>query len=201
MINALNSGADVFMADFEDSLSPTWANVVAGAGEPGGRRPPRPRVHEPRGEGLPAERRDRDASRAAARAGTCRRTTSRSTAQPISASLFDFGLYFFHNAPRAAVARHGSVLLPAEDGEPPRGAAVERRLPLRAGARSESRGAPSARRCLIETLPGGVRDGGDPLRAARARERPERRAAGTTSSPRSRRCGGGGTSSCPTGSS
>ncbi len=30
MINALNSGADVFMADFEDALSPTWANVVAG---------------------------------------------------------------------------------------------------------------------------------------------------------------------------
>src|SRR4051812_24673016 len=30
MINALNSGADVFMADFEDSLSPTWENVVNG---------------------------------------------------------------------------------------------------------------------------------------------------------------------------
>src|SRR5215813_3517103 len=30
MINALNSGADVFMADFEDSLSPTWDNVVTG---------------------------------------------------------------------------------------------------------------------------------------------------------------------------
>src|SRR6202158_6214012 len=30
MINALNSGASVFMADFEDSLSPTWANVVQG---------------------------------------------------------------------------------------------------------------------------------------------------------------------------
>src|SRR5450759_5638003 len=30
MINALNSGADVFMADFEDSLSPTWENIVVG---------------------------------------------------------------------------------------------------------------------------------------------------------------------------
>ena len=30
IINALNSGADVFMADFEDSTSPTWANLVAG---------------------------------------------------------------------------------------------------------------------------------------------------------------------------
>ena len=30
MINALNSGADVFMADLEDSSAPTWANVLSG---------------------------------------------------------------------------------------------------------------------------------------------------------------------------
>src|SRR3989338_6364600 len=30
MINALNSGANVFMADLEDSLSPTWRNVIEG---------------------------------------------------------------------------------------------------------------------------------------------------------------------------
>src|SRR5438105_3483363 len=30
MINALNSGADVFLADFEDALSPTWKNVIDG---------------------------------------------------------------------------------------------------------------------------------------------------------------------------
>src|SRR2546425_5470967 len=30
MINALNSGARVFMADFEDSLAPTWRNVIEG---------------------------------------------------------------------------------------------------------------------------------------------------------------------------
>ena len=30
IINALNSGADVFMADFEDSTTPTWQNLVAG---------------------------------------------------------------------------------------------------------------------------------------------------------------------------
>jgi len=28
MINALNSGASAFMADFEDSVSPTWTTVV-----------------------------------------------------------------------------------------------------------------------------------------------------------------------------
>src|SRR5437763_2575349 len=32
IINALNSGANVFMADFEDATSPTWANVVEGQG-------------------------------------------------------------------------------------------------------------------------------------------------------------------------
>ena len=30
IINALNSGAQVFMADFEDATSPTWANIVGG---------------------------------------------------------------------------------------------------------------------------------------------------------------------------
>jgi malate synthase len=30
VINALNSGAKVFMADFEDSLSPTWKNIMDG---------------------------------------------------------------------------------------------------------------------------------------------------------------------------
>ena len=30
MINALNSGARVFMCDFEDAFSPTWTNVVEG---------------------------------------------------------------------------------------------------------------------------------------------------------------------------
>ncbi|HKQ31382.1 MAG TPA: malate synthase A, partial [Burkholderiales bacterium] len=30
VINALNSGASVFMADFEDSLTPTWSNLIQG---------------------------------------------------------------------------------------------------------------------------------------------------------------------------
>ena len=30
IINALNSGADVFMADFEDSTTPTWNNIING---------------------------------------------------------------------------------------------------------------------------------------------------------------------------
>ena len=30
VVNALNAGADVFMADFEDALSPTWPNILGG---------------------------------------------------------------------------------------------------------------------------------------------------------------------------
>jgi len=30
VVNALNAGADVFMADFEDAMSPTWGNVIGG---------------------------------------------------------------------------------------------------------------------------------------------------------------------------
>jgi malate synthase len=30
VINALNSGANVFMADFEDASTPTWANMIEG---------------------------------------------------------------------------------------------------------------------------------------------------------------------------
>jgi malate synthase len=97
IINALNSGADVFMADFEDSLSPTWENVVSGqdnligavrrtlafAAEGGKAYSLNPSVAtlvvRPRGWHLT----EKHASLSGA---------------PLSASLFDFGLYFFHNA-------------------------------------------------------------------------------------------------------
>jgi malate synthase len=103
IINALNCGADVFMADLEDSLSPTWENVVRGQASligaaagtlefvaPDGRSYRLNREHatlvvRPRGWHLD-EKHARQAGRA------------------VSASLFDFGLYFFHNA-RELVAR------------------------------------------------------------------------------------------------
>ena len=97
MINALNSGARVFMADFEDSASPTWANMVGGQvnlidavrrtiefDAPDGREY---RLNEvtatllvrPRGWHLLEKHVLIDGA-------------------PMSGSLFDFGLYFFHNA-------------------------------------------------------------------------------------------------------
>jgi malate synthase len=96
MINALNSGARVFMADFEDANSPTWQNVVEGQRNvrDAVRRTieletPQKRyalndetatlVLRPRGWHLPERHVLVDG-------------------EPISASLFDFGLAVFHNA-------------------------------------------------------------------------------------------------------
>ncbi len=97
MINALNSGAKVFMADFEDALSPTWENVVQGQmncsdairrtiffDNPDGRRyalndEVATLVVRPRGWHLVEKNVQVDD-------------------EPISASLFDFGLYMYRNA-------------------------------------------------------------------------------------------------------
>ena len=69
----------------------------------------------------------------------------------MSASLFDFGLYFFHNAARAARARQRPVLLSAQAREPSRGPALERRLHPRPGALGIPRGTIKAT-VLIETI-------------------------------------------------
>ena len=97
IINALNSGASVFMADFEDSNSPTWSNTVQGqlnlrdyiAGtisytSPEGKR------YEPAAKTAVLMVRPRGWHLLEKHA-TC-------GGQPVSGSLFDFGLYFFHNA-------------------------------------------------------------------------------------------------------
>ena len=99
MINALNSGAQVFMADLEDALSPTWENVVQGqvnlrdasSGEmtfeqaDGKRYALNDRIAtlvvRPRGWHLVEKHVLVDGA-------------------PISASLFDFGMTFFHTARR-----------------------------------------------------------------------------------------------------
>jgi len=96
MINALNSGARVFMADFEDANSPTWENVVRGQANV--RDAVRREITldtaeksyrlndetatliiRPRGWHLPERHHTVDG-------------------EPVSGSLFDFGLVMFHNA-------------------------------------------------------------------------------------------------------
>jgi malate synthase len=97
IINALNSGANVYMADFEDANSPTWSNNVEGqlnlkdrwAGTLAFRDPasgkdyaigrnPAVLIVRPRGWHLDEVHVEIDG-------------------QPIAGALFDFGLYYFHN--------------------------------------------------------------------------------------------------------
>ena len=97
IINALNSGAKVFMADFEDSNTPTWANEIEGqvnlmdavrrsitfsdpASAKNYKLNERTAVIFVRPRGWHLEERHILVD-----------------GQPMSGSLFDFGLYFFHN--------------------------------------------------------------------------------------------------------
>ena len=97
VINALNSGARCFMADLEDANAPTWSNMVEGQINvadairgtiemtgPDGREyrladETATLLVRPRGWHLPERHVLVDG-------------------QPVSASLFDFGIAFFHNA-------------------------------------------------------------------------------------------------------
>jgi malate synthase len=105
MINALNSGASVFMADFEDSLSPTWTNVVDGQANL--MDAIRREIDYQSPEGKEYRLNDRTATLLVRPRGWHlleRHATVNDI--PVSASLFDFGLYFFHNA--AELLKRGS---------------------------------------------------------------------------------------------
>jgi malate synthase len=106
VINALNSGASTFMADFEDSLTPTWDNVIQGqinlrqaVDRTIGFKSPEGKCYQlnektatlivrPRGWHLLEEHMLVDGD-------------------PVSASLFDFGLFFFHNAEKLVAKGSG----------------------------------------------------------------------------------------------
>jgi len=97
MINALNSGASCFMADFEDALAPTWENVVAGQGNLMDAVRRTLSFESPEGKSYVLN--DTIATLLVRPRGwhlVERRVTV--DGHPVSASLFDFGLYFFHNA-------------------------------------------------------------------------------------------------------
>jgi malate synthase len=97
MINALNSGASVFMADFEDALSPTWANVVEGQANliDAVRR----QLSFTSPEGKEYRLAERTATLVVRPRGWhLEERHVLVDGRPMSASLFDFGLAFFHNA-------------------------------------------------------------------------------------------------------
>jgi malate synthase len=97
MINALNSGAKVFMADFEDALSPPWTNVVAG--QVNCAAAVRRELEFVSPEGKRYRLQDRLATLVVRPRGWhLSEKHLRFEGKPISASLFDFGLYFYRNA-------------------------------------------------------------------------------------------------------
>jgi malate synthase len=105
VINALNSGANVFMADFEDSNAPTWANVVEGQINLRDAVNRSIRLVSP--EGKKYELAERTATlMIRPRGWHLVEKHCLVDSQPISASLFDFGLFFFHNA--AELLKHGT---------------------------------------------------------------------------------------------
>ncbi len=105
MINALNSGASVFMADFEDALSPTWENVVDGQANLMDAVRRELAYESP--EGKSYQLHERVATLVVRPRGWhLVEKHFLVDGEPVSASLFDFGLYFFHNA--AALLARGS---------------------------------------------------------------------------------------------
>jgi malate synthase len=99
VINALNSGARVFMADFEDSLSPTWRNVVEGQVNLVDAIERTIEFESPDGS---AYRLEEDVATLLVRPRGWHLPEKHVLVdgEPVSGSLFDFGLYFFHNARR-----------------------------------------------------------------------------------------------------
>jgi malate synthase len=97
IINALNSGASVFMADFEDANSPTWSNNLDG--QYNLRDYTRGQLSYTSPDGKQYKLNDKVATLLVRPRGW--HLVEKHVlvkGRPISASLFDFGLYFFHNA-------------------------------------------------------------------------------------------------------
>ena len=96
IINALNSGAKVFMADFEDANTPTWQNMIEGQANLV-EAVRRTLVHE---EGRKSYELGPDLATLFVRPRGWHLTESHVSVnnEPMSASLFDAGLYLLHNA-------------------------------------------------------------------------------------------------------
>lgn len=96
IVNALNSSADVFMVDFEDALSPTWQNLLQGQDA---LRFAVRRKLELNSNGKVYKLKEKLATLIVRPRGLhLDEPQVQINGLPISGSLFDFGLYFFHNA-------------------------------------------------------------------------------------------------------
>src|SRR5262245_10957415 len=108
VINALNSGADVYMADFEDATSPTWSNLIQGQANLQAAIRRRLTFDDPQ-----TGKAHRPAERTATlmvrpRGLHLPESHVLLNGRPIPGALLDFGLHAFHNA--AELQRRGTGL-------------------------------------------------------------------------------------------
>ena len=97
IINALNSGAKVFMADFEDANSPTWDNTIQG--QLNLRDAIEGTISFSSPEGKEYQLNEKTATlMVRPRGWHLLEKHILLDGEPVSAGLVDFGLYFFHNA-------------------------------------------------------------------------------------------------------
>ena len=116
VINALNSGASTFMADFEDSLTPSWDNVVRG--QINLRQAIDRTIGFKSPEGKTYQLNEKTATLIVRPRGWhLLERHMLVDGEPVCASLFDFGLYFFHNAEKLVANGSGPYFyLPKIEG-------------------------------------------------------------------------------------
>ncbi|MBM3617019.1 MAG: malate synthase A [Alphaproteobacteria bacterium] len=107
VINALNSGAKVFMADFEDSLAPTWEGVIEGQFSMRGAINRNLKFSAPNGKEYKLN--DSGLATLIVRPRGWHLNEKHITVdgKQVPGGLVDFGLYFFHNAKNALAAGTG----------------------------------------------------------------------------------------------
>src|SRR3990167_3167521 len=104
IINALNCGAKVFMADFEDATAPTWTNVVEGQVNLKDRWQGALTYVDPKSGKAYAMGSKPAVLKVRPRGWHLMERHMEVDGQPVAGGLFDFGLYVFHNA-KAAIAQ------------------------------------------------------------------------------------------------
>jgi malate synthase len=103
LINGLNAGASVYMADLEDSMTPTWHNVVDA--QINLRDAVSRTIRHVNPDGKTYQLNEKTSVLFVRPRGWHMAEKHMTVdGKPVSASLFDFGLYFFHNA-KALLAR------------------------------------------------------------------------------------------------
>ncbi|MEL1224390.1 MAG: malate synthase A [Candidatus Neomarinimicrobiota bacterium] len=98
IINAMNSGADVFMADFEDSTSPTWENIINGHNnliDANNRNIEL--VDEAKGKTYALNPESQTSLFVRPRGLHLLEKNLLMDGSPVSASIFDFAMYVYHN--------------------------------------------------------------------------------------------------------